>query len=150
MGGVGTPIAPPLSFGAGTGKRRDEIIDDVGVAPRLLLIVEDHPQFAAFVRQLLEGDEFRVVGVSASGEDALARIHALSPECVLLDVQLPGLDGFEVAERLAAGPAPPTVVLTSTRDAADFGARLAAAPVAGFVAKQDLSVAALVAALAGR
>jgi DNA-binding NarL/FixJ family response regulator len=133
----------------GTATGVDPIVDDVRVAPRLLLIVEDHAQFASFVRQLLDGEEFHVVGVSASGEDALATIRALSPECVLLDVQLPGMDGFEVAQRLAAGPSPPAVVLTSTRDATDFGARLAAAPIAGFVTKQDLSVAALVAALSG-
>ncbi len=136
-------------FRAGTGDGDDPITDDVRVAARLLLIVEDHAQFASFVAQLLEGEEFQVIGVSASGEDALARIHALSPECVLLDVQLPGLDGFAVAQRLAEGPSPPAVVLTSTREAADFGTRLATAPIAGFVSKQDLSVAALVAALAG-
>ena len=53
-------------------------------------------------RALLEADGFEVVGEAADGSAALEAVRRLRPEVVLLDVQLPGTDGFEVAERLAA------------------------------------------------
>src|SRR5262249_48806192 len=70
------------------------------------------------------------------------------PEVVLLDVQLPDVDGFTVAEQLAAVPGPPRVVLISSRDAAAYGPRLAATPACGVLAKRELSGASL-AALVG-
>jgi CheY-like chemotaxis protein len=66
---------------------------------------------------------------------------------VLLDVQLPGLDGFDVAKRLAALGLRSAVVLTSSRNAAEYGPLVPEAPVRGFVAKADLSGAALTALL---
>ncbi len=67
---------------------------------------------------------------------------------MLLDVVLPDTDGFAVAERLAEHAEGPIVVLTSSREAADFGERLAGSPASGFIHKDELSGAAL-AALAG-
>jgi DNA-binding NarL/FixJ family response regulator len=75
-------------------------------------------------------------------------VWRLRPEVVLLDVQLPDVDGFAVAGQLAAAPGPPRVVLISSRDAAAYGARLDAVPGCGFLAKRELSGASL-AALAG-
>src|SRR5215469_13842450 len=75
-------------------------------------------------------------------------VARLRPDVVLLDVQLPGIDGFVVAEQLAAVPDPPRVVLISSRDAASYGPRLDGAPVCGFLAKRALSGASL-AALVG-
>jgi CheY-like chemotaxis protein len=64
----------------------------------------------------------------------------MRPEVVLLDIQLPGMDGFAVADSLASGREPPIVVLTSSRPAEAFRSRLRAAPsVHGFIAKADLS-----------
>jgi CheY-like chemotaxis protein len=77
------------------------------------------------------------------GDSALGCAASFAPELVLLDVQLPGLDGFDVADRLAANGNGAVVVLTSTRDAADYGGRVASAPVAGFVPKAELSADAL-------
>ena len=108
-----------------------------------VLIVDDHADFRRSARALLEADGFEVVGEAATGEEALRAVAALRPRIVLLDVQLPGLDGLAVAERLAAGPAPPAVVLTSSRDAAAYGTRLAEAPARGFIPKSRLSGAAL-------
>ena len=81
------------------------------------------------------------------GEAALAAVERLRPELVLLDVQLPGMDGFEVAERLAARTRPPRVVLISSRRRSAYEQRLPGAPVAGFLGKHELSGAALAALL---
>jgi two-component system, NarL family, nitrate/nitrite response regulator NarL len=115
----------------------------------MLLIVDDHDGFRSFARVLFAGDGFEVAGDAADGESALEAAQALHPDVVLLDVQLPGIDGFEVARRLAASADAPAVVLTSTRQASDFGRRLTEAPVRGFIPKQDLSAESLAAVLAG-
>jgi DNA-binding NarL/FixJ family response regulator len=107
--------------------------------PVTVLIVDDFAAFRRSARALLEDDGFDVVGEAADGATALAEVLRLRPDVVLLDVQLPGQDGFEVAARLASGADPPTVVLVSTRDAAAYAPRLASTPVRGFIAKADLS-----------
>jgi DNA-binding NarL/FixJ family response regulator len=119
----------------------------MGVA-RKLLIVDDHPGFRRFAGILLASEGFDVTGAAPDGESALDAVRAQHPDVVLLDVQLPGIDGFEVAGRLAACEDPPSVVLTSSRSASDYGMRLAQAPVKGFIPKQDLSGEAILAALA--
>ena len=108
-----------------------------------VLVVDDHPSFRAAARSLLEADGFTVVGEACDGDEALAQTAALRPDVVLLDVQLPGTDGFEVARRLAAMDLPPVVLLISSRTAAAYGDRIVRAPVRGFLDKQALSGAAL-------
>jgi DNA-binding NarL/FixJ family response regulator len=108
-----------------------------------VLIVDDHPSFRAGARRMLEAGGYSVIGEAADGEAALDAVRELAPDLVLLDVQLPGIDGFEVAARLQAGGNAPTIVLTSSRDRADFGDALAESPAAGFIAKGDLSGATL-------
>jgi DNA-binding NarL/FixJ family response regulator len=121
--------------------------DDRGVRPTVL-IVDDHDGFRESARALLEAEGFAVVGDAADGAAAVAAVARLRPDVVLLDVQLPDVDGFAVAGRLAALHEPPRVVLISSRDAVAYGPRLAAAPVCGFLAKRELSGASL-AALVG-
>ena len=82
-----------------------------------MLIVDDHDDFRLSACALLEREGFSVVGGAADGEAALVEVERLRPQVVLLDVQLPGRDGFEVAELLAARPEPPAVVLISSREA---------------------------------
>jgi DNA-binding NarL/FixJ family response regulator len=108
-----------------------------------ILIVDDHEGFRAEARTMLEADGFVVVGEAADGDGALAAAATLRPGVVLLDVHLPGADGFAVSVRLAALAAPPVVVLISSRPIADLRRRVAASPVAGFLAKHELSGAAL-------
>ena len=113
-----------------------------------MLIVDDHADFRASATALLEAEGFTVVGSAADGATAVEAVMRLRPAVVLLDVQLPDTDGFAVAGRLAQLAGPPRVVLISSRDAAAYGARIDAAPARGFLAKRELSGAAL-AALVG-
>ena len=113
-----------------------------------VLIVDDHEAFRQSASALLEAEGFHVIGQAADGPDAVAQAERLRPEVVLLDIQLPGVDGFTVAERLAALPHTPRVVLISSREASAYGHRVSDAPARGFIAKRELSGEAL-AALVG-
>jgi len=104
-----------------------------------VLIVDDHPGFRAAARRLLEVEGYVVVGEAEDGMSALQAVRLLRPDFVLLDVQLPDLDGFEVCERLADDPEAPAVVLTSSRDPSDYGPCLDRAAAAGFLPKAELS-----------
>lgn len=110
-----------------------------------VLIVDDHDGFRSFARTMLQADGFEVVGDAGDGESALDAVTRHHPAVVLLDVHLPGIDGFEVAERLAELDEAPAVVLISTRDAASLRRRLATTPADGFIRKDELSGAAVAA-----
>lgn len=114
-----------------------------------VLIVDDHDSYRVLARRLLESEGFDVVGESADGLSAVADAERLRPEVVLLDVQLPDIDGFEVARRLAALASPPTVVLCSSREASDYGPQVDRAAVNGFISKADLSGTRLAALMSG-
>ena len=111
-----------------------------------ILIVDDHDGFRRFARGMLEAAGF-TVAEAATGAEAAEAARSVRPGLVLLDIQLPDSDGFEVARRLvqqAAGrPGGPVIVLTSTREASDYGARITSSPAAGFLPKDQLSGAAL-------
>lgn len=104
-----------------------------------VLIVDDHAGFRASARALLEADGFEVLGEAADGPSALVQVQRLRPQVVLLDVQMPGMDGFAVAELLAAEPTAPAVVLISSRGPGTFRSRLANAPAKGFITKSEFS-----------
>jgi DNA-binding NarL/FixJ family response regulator len=108
-----------------------------------VLIVDDHADFRESASALLEAEGYKVVGAAADGEAAMVEVERLRPEIVLVDIQLPGIDGFGVAERLASSDAAPAVILISSRDAGAYGSRIDEAPVRGFLAKRSLSGAAL-------
>ena len=108
------------------------------MGPRVL-IVDDHPSFRASARVLLEAEGFDVVGEAADGAQALTEAGRLRPEVVLLDVQLPDIDGFDVAARLTGADDPPTVILVSSRDGSDFGPLVTRSGARGFVPKAELS-----------
>jgi DNA-binding NarL/FixJ family response regulator len=110
-----------------------------------LLIVDDHPSFRGTARALLEAEGFDVVGEAEDGAGAIEAVQRLRPEIVLLDVQLPDIDGFEVALRLTANGDAPAIVLTSSRDVAEFGGLVERSGARGFVPKAELSGAAVTA-----
>jgi len=122
----------------------------VGRHPLPVLIVDDHATFRVVARLVLNLDGWDVVGEATDGAQTLTAVAALAPGLVvLLDIQLPDGSGIEVARQLASMPQAPCVVLTSTREASDYGALLRDAPACGFLAKRELSGAALCALVAG-
>jgi DNA-binding NarL/FixJ family response regulator len=108
------------------------------VAARVL-IVDDHATFRSLARRLLAAAGFQVVGEAAGGADALDAVRLLAPDVVLLDVQLPDVDGFTVAEAMAGRAEGPVVVLVSSRARPDYGPRVDSCRAQGFIAKADLS-----------
>lgn len=118
---------------------------DTGLMRPRLLIVDDHDGFRAVARVTLEADGFEVVGEAADGRSALLAAAELCPDVVLLDVHLPGMDGFAVCRLLVDLPARPAVVLISSRALVDLRQRVLDSPAVGFLPKDELSGAAVIA-----
>jgi DNA-binding NarL/FixJ family response regulator len=112
---------------------------------RTVVIVDDHAAFRSAARAMLQAAGFEVVAEAGDGASAIEAVTELRPDVVLLDVQLPDVDGFEVARQLPADGL--VVVLTSSRTASAFRRRLAANPSWAFIPKSDLSEETLAAAL---
>jgi DNA-binding NarL/FixJ family response regulator len=135
-------------IGAGPEVLVDARGDDSRVRRRIL-IVDDHADFRAWARALLELQGYAVVGEAADGRSAIAAVRALRPEVVLLDIRLPDMDGFEVTRRMSREGSTSAIVLVSSRDATDYGRQLAASGALGFIAKAELSASTLEAVLGG-
>ena len=116
--------------------------------PKTVVIADDHPSFRASARAILEADGFEVVGEAEDGAGAIAVTRAQRPDVLLLDVQLPDLDGFAVCREVCSNGACPAVVLVSSRDACDYGALIEQSGARGFIPKAELSGEALSATLA--
>lgn len=114
---------------------------------RRVLIVDDNADFRRLARGLLEHGGYAIVGEVGDGTSALAACEALRPAIVLLDIQLPDMDGFQVADLLAAEPAAPDIVLISSRDSRSYRRQLALTSARGFIAKAELSADSLAQAL---
>lgn len=135
---MGLRRRPPV---ASTDATPRSVCDHRRVRPTVV-IVDDHAEFRAAARALLDAEGFEVIGEAGDAAEALAVAARLHPQVVLLDIQLPDRDGFAVAEELVDGP---LVVLTSSHEAASYGRRLESAPIRGFIAKRELSGEALAA-----
>jgi CheY-like chemotaxis protein len=104
-----------------------------------VLVVDDHAGFRARARALLEAEGYDVIAEAPDGATAIAEAGRLAPDIVLLDVQLPDLDGFDVAARITGGEDGPMVLLTSSRDWSDSPDLIARSGARGFVRKDELS-----------
>ena len=116
--------------------------------PCRVLLVDDNSDFRRAARQLLERHGFAVVAEAETGIDGIERAQEHRPDLVLVDVQLPDIDGFEVAARLSRLEVPVDVILTSSLDGTDFGALVASSSALGFIPKAELSARAIEALLA--
>jgi DNA-binding NarL/FixJ family response regulator len=116
------------------------------------LLVDDSPRFLDAARGLLERQGMTVVGVASNSTEALQRAEELRPDVTLLDLDLGGESGLELARRLhgQAGPAPAPVILISTHAEQDYAELIAASPAIGFLPKTALSADAVRDLLAGR
>ena len=106
--------------------------DDV----RVLIVDDQEPYLRAMTAVVEATDGFVVVGSASSGEESLAAVELLRPQLVLMDVNLPGIDGIDASRRLTAQPQAPVVVLLSTYDPEEFD--LAGSGAATYVAKAAL------------
>jgi DNA-binding NarL/FixJ family response regulator len=109
-----------------------------GHVPRTVLIVDDSAPFRITAQAVLEARGYAVVGAVADAAGALAAAGDLQPDAVLLDVNLPDMDGLAVARELTANGLTPAVVLVSTLDASALGVSIASSGARGFVPKAEL------------
>jgi len=108
-----------------------------------VLLVDDHAEFRAFARGLIISAGYVVIAEAADGSAALSAADLHHPEIVVLDIRLPDMSGLDVARRLKAGPNPPVVILISSGDQRDYEQVAREAGARGFIAKADLTAAAL-------
>ncbi|AXQ48998.1 response regulator transcription factor [Pseudomonas vlassakiae] len=117
-----------------------------------VFIVDDHPVIRLAVRMLLENQNYKVVGESDNGVDAIQMIRETQPELVILDISIPKLDGLEVLSRFQGMALPLKILILTAQTPALFAMRCMHSGAAGYVCKQeDLSelLSAIKAVLAG-
>lgn len=109
-----------------------------------VLAVDDQPVFLAVAREVVDSTPgFRWVGSAESGEAALDAVEEFEPALVLLDVQMPGIDGIETARRICATHPEVVVVLISVDKSVAFPPAVEESGAATLVRKQDLGPAML-------
>ncbi len=109
------------------------------------LLVDDSTHFLDAASKLLESQGLAVVGVATTSAEALARVRELEPDVTIVDIDLNGESGFDLAWQLASIPeeASTSTILTSTRSESDFAELVAVTPVLGFISKTELSADAI-------
>lgn len=107
------------------------------------VIVDDDEAFLHVARTLLERDGVTVAGLAHSCVEAVERAEALRPDVLLIDIRLGEESGFEVARQLAGNGQAATLIMISTHAREDYADLIAESPVAEFMAKADLSAAAI-------
>ena len=109
------------------------------------LIIDDSPEFLEAARRLLEQEGIVVAGVASSGDEGVRLAGELRPDVTLIDIDLGGEDGIEVADRLAKTDGRPagSLILISTHGEDEFADLIQGSPVVGFIAKSTLSANAI-------
>ncbi len=102
------------------------------------MIVDDHEGFRVMARRLLSREGFDILGEASNASSALSAVRDLRPDLLLVDVVMPGMDGFALVERLAQtfGDDPKAILISSR---AVSRSRLRKSPALGFISKADLT-----------
>ncbi|MHC6224536.1 response regulator [Pseudomonas sp. X10] len=101
------------------------------------LVVDDHPFIRSSVCMLLRQDCIEIAGQADNGIDAVRHARELSPDIVILDITMPGLDGLEVIQRIKAMERPAKVLVLTSQLPDYFSLRCMQAGAAGYVSKTD-------------
>ena len=117
----------------------DGAFDILGKVELRCLIVDDNPSVLVAARGLLEREGIGVVGTATNSDEAVRSVADLHPDVVLVDIDLGGESGFELARRLDGA----TVILISTHAERDYADLIEASPALGFLAKSELSATAI-------
>jgi DNA-binding NarL/FixJ family response regulator len=118
--------------------------DDAGVEVAMenvrVLIVDDQLPFREASRMVVEmTDGFEVAGEAENGREAIELVSELEPDLVLMDVQMPGIDGIETTRQISALPDAPAVIVMSTHESGDYVGMAVAAGAVGFIPKSQFS-----------
>jgi DNA-binding NarL/FixJ family response regulator len=111
------------------------------------LIVDDSEQFLVSAERLLGVGGVRIVGTARTRSEAVRLATALRPDVVLVDIDLGGESGLDVARDLAGLASAPIIVFISTHTEAEIGEMVETSPAAGFIPKSQLDAAALLSLL---
>jgi len=104
--------------------------------PVRVLIVDDQEPFRLAARMVVDAtDGFDVVGEAATGEEGVEMAADLTPDLVLMDVNLPGIDGLEATRRILDDDGPPVVLLLSTYEEEEYAPRAAECGAAAYIPK---------------
>jgi two-component system invasion response regulator UvrY len=120
------------------------VVDDTDTVdvptPVDVVIVDDHDQFRAAVRAVISrAPGFRVAGEAATGEDGVVRCAELAPALVIMDINLPGIDGIEATRRIVADRPDAVVVLCSSYEADALPASARTCGASTYVNKEAFS-----------
>lgn len=109
------------------------------------LLVDDNAGFLEAARVLLSRQGIEIVGTASTGAEAHRLAAELQPDVVLVDIDLGGESGFELARGLTreTSPRPSSVILISTHSESDFADLIAESPAVGFLSKSNLSANAI-------
>jgi DNA-binding NarL/FixJ family response regulator len=105
------------------------------------LLVDDSPRFLGAARRFLATQDIDIVGEAHTGQEALGLLDVLAPDLLLLDLEMPDLDGLAVLRQAKARSHAPRVVILTIHDLDEYRAAVVAAGADGFVAKQELTTA---------
>jgi DNA-binding NarL/FixJ family response regulator len=113
-----------------------------------VLIADDHRLFAEALRAILSADErIEVVGLAASGQDAVNQAGDLEPDVVLMDISMPGLDGVEATRRIVGTRPQARVLMLTGSDAQEDMDAARTAGAAGYMTKDRIAAELVVAIL---
>lgn len=114
-------------------------------SPVRVLIVDDQPPFREASRMVVElTDGFEVAGEAANGEQAIAMVGELRPDLILMDVQMPGIDGIEATRKISAMSGAPVIVVMSTHESGDYRGIAESAGAFTFIPKSQFDMDTLV------